>query len=170
MLKRVYLPLNLHFPRFFPIFFMIIWTCSLPEMWFLHGPRQFNNPNVMVPPRFWVPVNLSPLYLSRKPPGENDTVKKLNLAIFKKNKMQQLGFFLSQQFSRIPREYGGGLKTVLKCIKIAGFYRINFPGFPVKKGVKFVKMSRIPREKGVILNFWNGRVLHLQIQTGHTGA
>ena len=39
----------------------------------------------------------------------------------------------------------------------------------MKKGVKFVKMSRIPREKGVILNFWNGHVLRLQIQTGHTG-
>ena len=44
---------------------------------------------------------------------------------------------------------------------------INFPRLPTKKGVKFVKISQIARKIGVILNFWNGHVLRLQIQSVH---
>ena len=60
------------------------------------------------------------------------------------------------------------MKNVLKFIKIGGYVGINFPQFPVKKEVKFIKMSWISCEIGVILNFWNGHVLRLQIQGGHT--
>ena len=31
----------------------------------------------------------------------------------------------------------------------------------MKKGVELLKMSQIAREIGVIFNFWNGHVLHL---------
>ena len=63
------------------------------------------------------------------------------------------------------------MKTVLKCVKIGGgVCRINFPGFPVKKGVKFVKMSRIPHEKGVILNFWNGHGYAFKYRLGTPGT
>ena len=40
----------------------------------------------------------------------------------------------------------------------------------MKKGVSYFKMSQIPREIGVVLNFWSGHVLRIQIQSEPTRA
>ena len=60
------------------------------------------------------------------------------------------------------------MKTVLNFVKIGGFWGDQFSPISCEKGVEFLKTSQISCEIGVILNFWNGHVLRLQIQSEPT--